>query len=102
MGVFSEQRTKQILVSPKRITPAPPRPGGISQNGKIGNGLLLSYRFALWAAPPSPSNVHLAAGDRRHFIQMLEACTLYAMPAEDAPVFSTQLVIHRSLAAQGE
>ena len=43
-----------------------------------------------------------AAGDLRHFSQMLEAYTLCAMLAEDDPVFTAQLVIHRRLAAQGE
>ena len=32
---------------------------------------------------------NFAAGDWRHFSQMLEAYTLCAMLAEDAPVFST-------------
>ena len=62
MGVFCEQRSKQILASPERITPPPPRPGGMSQNGKIRNGrfLILPFRTTppgavkqplIWARP---------------------------------------------------
>ena len=62
MGVFREQRSKQILASPKRITPPPPRPGGRSRNGQIRNGLFLILPFrtippgavkhqVIWARP---------------------------------------------------